>query len=259
MGNSKSSSSNKPDPVSQGGKTGRMTLSNLKLKTVPAQVWLFGDRLRLLDLSNNGIKQLGSQIGSLAKLQTLKLSHNLLESLPEELYHLEDLKVLIADHNKLDTVAAVLPRKNLRQLDLSHNAFTGNVGHPNLALPPCVVTANLSFNPISGLNESFGWEALSSLEELDLDSCSISELPAAAGCLTKLRTLKLRNNQITTLPQELFETTELNRLHLENNPTTLASLATIPSWEKFLERREQRISKGIAGGLHPDMSICGLD
>ncbi len=61
--------------------------------------------------NKQALTELGSQIGSLSKLQNLKLSFNLLTELPPELYELNDLKVLQADHNKLNMVAAMLPRK----------------------------------------------------------------------------------------------------------------------------------------------------
>jgi len=233
-------------------------LAKKKLKSIPAQVWLIGPKLKSLDVSNNQIKELTSQIGALPKLQNLVLSHNQLEELPEELYHLNELKVLLADHNKLKIVAAFLPRTKLRTLDLSYNEFSGIVGHPYLALPPCCTVANLSYNKIQGFADSFGWELLTALEELDLDNNQILALPPQIGCLTKLSCLKLRNNNLTTLPPTLFTDTSVNRIHLEGNPVKLSLLRTLPGFDKFLDRRKERISKGISQGLHTDHSVCGL-
>jgi leucine-rich repeat protein SHOC2 len=244
--------------VDTGGKTGRLVLAALKLHRVPAEVWRHGERLRLLDLSNNALSELGSQIGALPKLQTLKLSFNQLSELPPELYGLDELKVLQVDHNRLTTVAAMLPRKKLRTLDLSWNAFHGAVGHPSLALPPSVVTCDLSNNAITGFLPSFGFEALASLEELDLDNCRVEALPPAMGHCGKLACIKLRNNRVKTLPSELLLGTSLSRLHLEGNPTTLLHLATIEGWPAFLERRKGMLDKGISQGLHLDVLLCGL-
>lgn len=244
--------------IDQGGKTGRLVLAQSKLTRVPAEVWLLGPRLRSLDLSGNGIEELTSQIGVLAKLQTLRLSCNALQELPMELIHLTELRTLIADHNSLHTIAAVLPRSKLKQLDLSFNKFEGEVGHPRLALPPCVASANLSNNLITSFGDSFGFEALHAMEELDIDNNQVEALPPAVGEMSKLACLKARNNKLTSIPSELFTNTVVNRVHLEGCPITLITLRETPGFDAFMKRREERINKGISQGLHPDRSICGL-
>ncbi|GBG26139.1 Leucine-rich repeat-containing protein 57 [Hondaea fermentalgiana] len=244
--------------VETGGKTGRLVLAKCKLTRVPAEVWLLGDRLRSLDLSGNALENLTSQIGVLTKLQSLRLSCNALQELPMELIHLSELHTLLADHNKLHTVAAVLPRQKLKKLDLSYNAFEGEVGHPRLALPPCTALANLSHNRITGFAPSFGFEALQALEELDIDDNAVQTLPPAVGEMTKLKCLKARNNQLASVPSEIFAKTEIHLLQLDGNPITVGILRETPGFDLFMARRAERINKGISQGLHPDRSICGL-
>lgn len=206
------------DSLDQGAKSGRLVLASCDLVAVPPEVWLLATKLRSLDLSSNKLAELPSQIGTLASLQALKVSFNALEQLPAELVHLDNLKTLEADHNALHTVAAVLPRKNLRMLDLSFNRLQGNVGHPSLAIPPSVTMCNLSNNGITGFSPSFGFEMLVQLVELDVDNNRVEAVPVAVQNCVRLTTLKARNNCIATLPAELFAATSVNRIHLEGNP-----------------------------------------
>mmetsp|Transcript_11193 Transcript_11193/g.31757 ORF Transcript_11193/g.31757 Transcript_11193/m.31757 type:complete len:265 (-) Transcript_11193:889-1683(-) len=246
------------DPIEQAGRTGRLALANAQLEAVPARVWLVGDRLRSLDLSNNKLLELPSQVGTLCRLQTLVLSNNGLRHLPEELYCLEELRILAVDGNRLVS-ATFLPRKRLKQLDLSNNQFAGVVGHPALALPPSLTSCKLSGNPITGFDSSFGFQVLTLLEELDLDGCQITALPDDCGHMESLRCMKLRNNRLQTLPSALFTGTRLNRIHLDGNPVSLKHLSTVAGWEDFLGRRKERLDKSISQGVRVDVTICGLE
>jgi len=251
------SKNTKPSPLENASKTGRLVLADNKLESLPPGLWLLGHTLRLLDLSGNRLTELPSQIGSLIQLQSLKLSNNRLVRLPEEIYYLTNLKTLVADHNLLEYSSA-LPRGCLRNVDLSFNCFAGEVGHPSLAMPPCVYVCKLSDNRITSIAPSFGFETLRDLQELDLDNNSLKTIPSEIGALSKLSCLKLRNNMIETLPAELFHNTLLSRLHLEGNVLTLSTLREIDGFEKYLERRKDRISKGMDHGLKQDQRICGL-
>ncbi|XP_067932868.1 uncharacterized protein [Watersipora subatra] len=107
--------------------------------------------LEVLDLSNNGVRQIPDSLGSLTSLRELNLSINPIEVLPESitaLSSLEELDLPWCDISQLPESLGSL--KSLRKL-------------------------NLFGNPIEVLPESI--TALSSLEELNLSHCRISQLP----------------------------------------------------------------------------------
>lgn len=257
MGNQHSSEKDR-DPYDHAGKTGRLLLAGAKLGAVPAQVWLLQD-LRMLDLSHNHLPMLTSQIGTLQKLKTLKLSYNSLTSLPVEIYHLKELRTLVVDHNKLSDLSAVLPTENLKDIDLSFNEFTGEVGHPTLAIPKSAVTVNLSNNKITKLGEAFGFEILVHVEELNLDNNTIEVLPEEMRFMKRLTCLKIRNNKLASIPSAVLKETRLNRMHLEGNLITLERFQDTDGFEDFMERRRLRIEREIDGGLHTSRNVCGLE
>ncbi|XP_067932909.1 malignant fibrous histiocytoma-amplified sequence 1 homolog [Watersipora subatra] len=67
-------------------------------------------------------------------------------------------------------------------------------------------------NPIKVLPESI--TALSSLEELNLSGCQLSQLPESLGSLTSLRKLDLSRNPIKVLPESITALSSLEELSL---------------------------------------------
>lgn len=239
-------------------KTNRLQLSNVKpkLKIIPNKIINELINLKSLDISNNDIEIL--DLGKLTKLNNLNINNNKIKSLPYEISNNEDLKTLNANNNELTTVEGIKFKK-LIHIDLSYNKFDGEIGHPYLALPKSIVKINLSHNKIESLSLSFGFEMLIKLNELDLSFNNIEEIPDEISYLKNLQVLKLNNNKIKTLPPNLFKNTRLSRLSLENNLITKDDLLKIKYFDLFLERRKQRISKEISGGLKTSLQLCGLD
>lgn len=258
-----SSKSTLKERIEMASKTNRLQLSNQTypkpMTEIPLEVYTLAS-LVSLDLSDN---QIGPTIPSeffakLKNLQTLKLSGNKLQYLPETMSDLNSLRTLDLSRNYLSSLELGLPRKQLITIDLSHNQFKGDVGHPELALPPSVITVNLSHNLITGFGV-FGFEMLEKLEELDLSHNKITSIPSEIGLCVRLQCIKLEFNQLKTLPKELLEKTRVNRISLEGNPMTKEDLLAIEGIEAFIERRKARITKEMHGGLKTDRDFCGLD
>jgi Leucine-rich repeat (LRR) protein len=123
-----------------------------------------------------------------------------------------------------------------------------------------VLMADLSFNQITALGPTFGYEGLPELEELNLDNNLLETLPPALALLPRLVCLKVRHNKLTNVPSELLaEGPMLARLQLDGNPMTKAQVMNTPGFAVFDKRRKQRVSKGISAGIHADLNLCGLE
>ncbi len=110
-------------PASIGGT--ELNLSNQGLTAIPSDVFL-RTNLTILNLSSNrltGAPQ--SQIGQLKNLTSLDLSGNLLTGLPAELGQLNKLETLNVSNNQLTGLPMELGNlTQLRVLDVSGNAYS---------------------------------------------------------------------------------------------------------------------------------------
>lgn len=95
----------------------------------------------------------------------------------------------------------VFSEREIRHLDLSHNALDG-------ALPAEI-------------------RLLSNLEILDISSNHMTGLPAEIGHLSKLRILNISNNNLTGLPHELGNLQNLELLDLSGNAVSKQDLQII--------------------------------
>jgi small GTP-binding protein len=147
-----------------------------------------------LDLRNQRLTTLPSEIGQLTNLIELNLCGNKLTALPPEIGQLRNLQKLNLWGNKLTMLPSELfLLVNLIYLDLRNNQLT--------ALP----------------SELF---KLANLTWLDLGLNRLITLPPEIGQLTNLTWLDLGDNRLTTLPLEICQFTKLERLWLDDNPLT---------------------------------------
>ena len=145
-----------------------------------------------LDLSNNQLSELPTEITKLANLTTLDLRNNQLSELPTEITKLTNLTTLYLRNNQLSELPAEITQlTNLTWLDLRNN---------QLSELPTEITQ------------------LTNLTTLSLDGNQLSELPADITQLTNLTTLDLRDNQLSELPAEITQLTNLTTLLLDGNP-----------------------------------------
>ncbi|KAK1942956.1 Leucine-rich repeat protein SHOC-2 [Phytophthora citrophthora] len=78
-----------------------LDLAGNYLTQVPLAVLLYCSHLQKLDLSNNSLRGLPTEIAHLRRLKILNISTNNLQELPDELTQLPRLRELYCDHNQL--------------------------------------------------------------------------------------------------------------------------------------------------------------
>lgn len=88
--------------------------------------------VRDINLSNNKLKSMPSEIGNMKSLQTMDLSGNLLSSLPASIINLKELNYLNISNNAFNTLPPEFAEQiSLTRLNISSNAMS--------AIPPCIV------------------------------------------------------------------------------------------------------------------------
>ncbi|MBL0016761.1 MAG: leucine-rich repeat domain-containing protein [Bacteroidetes bacterium] len=195
--------------------TGELFLSGRGLTDFPTEIFQLVN-LKVLDLSQNLLRQLPAQIGYLSQLQTLNLRNNQLRQIPAEIGQLMHLQRLDLDENQLAELPQELTEcQSIRTLQLNDNSFRhwpANALHPQLE--------NLTL----GLNQ-------------------LLEVPESIRHLTRLKYLDLRSNRLQHLPVALALLDEMEQIQLKGNPLHLTVNASDP--EGLLERffREMKLAK----------------
>ncbi|KAE9000398.1 hypothetical protein PR003_g18744 [Phytophthora rubi] len=98
-----------------------LVLASNHLTQVPLAVLLYCSHLQHLDLSNNSLRVLPTEIAHLRRLEVLYLSTNELQELPDEVTQLPRLREFTCDHNKLERLP--LRIGNLSQLTKLNVSF----------------------------------------------------------------------------------------------------------------------------------------
>ncbi|KZC05251.1 Insulin-like growth factor-binding protein complex acid labile subunit [Dufourea novaeangliae] len=191
--------------------------SRQSLEEVPENI---SDVVEQLNLSNNLLTHITSDINRLTDLQYLNLARNMLSSLPDDISDL----------------------KNLRRLDLTGNAVHEIVDISSVKQLPSLVILYLSRNPLYNLEGLIS----PSLEALDASHCEIRELSnTSLDGLPALTTLSLVGNPLKFIqkawspklrwldmsdcllnylsPDTFSGFPELEELRLSNNPTLVYS------------------------------------
>ncbi|GMF56735.1 unnamed protein product [Phytophthora fragariaefolia] len=98
-----------------------LVLAGNHLSQVPLAVLLYCSHLQHLDLSNNSLRLLPTEIAHLRRLEVLYLSTNELQELPDEVTQLSRLREFKCDHNQLEHLP--LRIGNLAQLTRFNASF----------------------------------------------------------------------------------------------------------------------------------------
>ncbi len=159
----------------------------------------------LLDLAENQLTSLPTEIGQLTALRKLDLYGNQLACLPPEIGQLSTLKELKLEANQLTS----LP--------------------PEIGQLSALMTLDLGGNQLETLPPEIG--NLSALGHLNLTENLLTTLPPEIGMLSALRILQLQANSLTELPEELRNLAFLDLLFLEGNPSLgLSDEALVRTW-----------------------------
>ncbi|MBA0694115.1 hypothetical protein Goari_004440, partial [Gossypium aridum] len=158
-------------------------------------------------------------IGKLAKLQFLDLSNNKITALPSDIWSLGSLKWLNLSSNQ---ISGSLPNNVgnfglLEVIDLSGNNFSGEI--------PATVTSLLSLQVLNLAGNGFEWSIprgilnCKALVSVDLSSNRLNgSLPDGFGAaFPKLKTLNLARNEIHGLDTDFAELMSLTSLNISRN------------------------------------------
>lgn len=196
------------------GRLQRLSLEDLELGRLPAELWQFTELLEL-DLSGNLLSNLPDEIEKLTNLEWLALCNNEFSELPAVLFKLTNVQELFLETNKLNRLPAELGNLiNLQTLDLSDNQL--NSLPAELGDLVNLLTLYLDKNQLCTLPAEFG--KLLNLRTIFLRKNLLKNLPPELGNLLNLHWLDLDENQLSTLPRELGQLTKLYMLSLDNNP-----------------------------------------
>jgi Leucine-rich repeat (LRR) protein len=217
-------------------KVKHLDLQKLNLKALPPEIGLFRSLISL-NISENQILAIPSQIGSLVELREFIAFNNALSFLPPEFANLKALKKLHIASNRFITFPKVvcelgkleelyvfsnqllaLPEEIAKLKKLKHFHVNGN----QLKEFPSGIGSltNLLYlqaydNQLLKLTPEI--RHLKSLQLLNLNNNQLKEIPEEIGQLQNLELLNLHRNQLTDIPSTVGSLNKLIRLFLSQN------------------------------------------
>ena len=193
-----------------------LDLSSTKLRNLPTEIGSLANLVYLNFSWNKGLSILPDSIGALTMLNKLNLSGTQISNLPHSIGSLTQLELLDLRRSKLKHLPNSIGKLvNLRKLDLSN----------------CEV---------ENLPDSIG--SLSQLELLDLRRSKLKHLPNSIGKLVNLRILHLPNFELENLPHSIGSLTMLKELNISGTkistlPESIGSLTQL----ELLDLRESKL------------------
>ncbi len=188
-----------------------LNLSNESISILPTEMGQLTNLISL-DVGQNQLTELPSEIGQLTNLASLSLDNNRLTSLLPEIGQLTNLTDLTLFENQLTSLPAEIGQlTNLTSLSVNDNQLT--------ELPPEIgqlrdlVILSLSGSQLTSLPAEIG--QLTNLTSLDVGQNQLTELPPEIGFLTNLSFLSIRNSTLNTIPIAICN------LKTYNNPSMI--------------------------------------
>ncbi|NOH98556.1 leucine-rich repeat-containing protein kinase family protein [Vibrio sp. 99-70-13A1] len=184
----------------------RLALSE-ELTEFPVEILELADTLEILDLSNNQLNELPSELAQLTHLRIIFASNNHFTHLPDVLGQLPMLEMVGFKSNKIKQVSETSLPERLRWLILTDNEIE-------------ILPNSLGQRP--------------RLQKLALAGNQIQELPSSMIGLNNLELLRLSANQLSTFPELLLSLPKLAWLAFSGNPFCQhevddASIPKVPS------------------------------
>ena len=182
---------------------------------VPAELWTL-DALRELELEDRGISSLpkAKGIGQLTALTTLNLHNNRLVMLPSEIGQLVALEKLFLSWNRLGSLPPEIGQLSaLKQVYFSGNEIKSLP--PEIGQLSMLERLDLRENQLKSVPPEVG--QLSRLQSLDLAENQLQSVPPEVGQLSRLEFLTLNGNQLKSVPPEVGQLSRLQSLDLRDN------------------------------------------
>ncbi|XP_021716296.1 LRR repeats and ubiquitin-like domain-containing protein At2g30105 [Chenopodium quinoa] len=225
-------------------------LAESNLKAIPDEVWECGSSSgscpKVLDLSNNYIRDIPSKISCLTSIKKLMLNANDLsdDSISwEDLTQLKYLNYLSLDQNQLTYLPSSLGElTSLEQLHVAGNKLESLP--VELGLLTRLEIFKVNNNSLSAVPSHIG--DCNALIEVNISFNLLKELPETLGKLQKLQALHLQNNPLKSLPSTLLKNcVKLSTLDVTNTQIAVYELRQIEGWEDFDKRRVLKQNKKL--------------
>jgi hypothetical protein len=203
----------------------RLTLSE-KLTEFPTEIFSLANTLEVLDLANNQLTTLPSELFSLKKLKILFLTNNNFETIPAVVAACPQLEMISFKSNKLTHVDENVLPAQARWLILTDNNIT--------TLP-----------------KSMG--ELTRLQKFAIAGNKLQELPNSMKNCKNLELMRLSANQLTALPEWLFQLPKLAWLAFSGNklaekiPKIRNEMISVSLKDFHLK---QKLGEGASGVIH---------
>ncbi len=210
-----------------------LDLSNNRLTTIPSDV-PGCEMVKVLLLNKNKINVFPNKISGWSNLQEIELSGNKIEVIPEEIVGLENIRSLILSCNEIKEIPTSI--KGLNSL----TAFFA-IGKNKITSIPM---------DLHGLER---------LRSLDLTENQIKEIPSNINGLDSLINLSLEFNKITDVPEDIPGLPSLQHLRLWGNPVLSAPHDAVTVKRKLRSLQEsvsKRQKKEVAFSNVFDAQFC---
>jgi Leucine-rich repeat (LRR) protein len=168
----------------------RLSLS-ANLTSLPPEIFDLADSLEILDVSNNQLSSLPSELRQLKKLKIVFASNNRFTALPEVLGQCENIEMLGFKANQIRQVSAK-------------------------ALPPKLRWLTLTDNQLETLPEAIG--QCHRLQKLLLAGNRLQQLPHSLAQCRNLELLRISANQLADCPEHILDLPKLAWLAFASNP-----------------------------------------
>lgn len=212
-----------------------LSLSKAKLASVPQELFVKLLFLEKLDLSENNLTQLPSEISLLSKLVYLSVARNKLESLPAEFPQLKSLKSLDLHSNNIRDFAGGMEEIELTYLNISSNMFGNSIllapFSQNISCETGLARSLMFFLAADNQFDDQMWPLFNCFINLKLLNLSYNNFQDISNLkLENLTELYFSGNKLTTLPGDIVQkwtflkTLMLNGNHLLSLPAELSQL-----------------------------------